>query len=115
MTTEPVSPHPATHDAVVLPWRPITELVPELGGGAVLVCCGRTIRFARWAYGWTFHEGVDADDPLWVGMDGTEALVPQPDLYLPLSLPDGTPWPPPMELDSCPMAAGASRQNGEAA
>lgn len=80
------------HDPV-LRWHPVSEIEPQLGGPLFLVASGRTIQFARWAYGCSYNEEIDCSKPLWVESDGTEALDPQPDVYLPLILPDGTPWP----------------------
>lgn len=78
---------------VALPWIPISTLTPQPGDAPVLVCSGDDILFARWRHGWSPGGAVDTSGRVWTGMEDTIALDPQPELYLPLTLPDGRPWP----------------------
>jgi hypothetical protein len=66
-----------------LPWQPIENLTPKLGGDKVFVWNGEA-QFSYWKYGWSPSFDTDPDEPRWCEDNGSIALEPQPTHYLPL-------------------------------
>lgn len=71
----------------MLCWQPIAAAPRVLGGDPVLVCHEGRFAFACWRYGWSTDNDLDTAQPVWCEADGSLALDPQPEWFLPFEPP----------------------------